>query len=186
MKSIKLFALAAVAAIVVACGGGNPMVGSWAVETMTMNGQNMETMLRERMMAGLTASTNPDSAKTPEAKDSLAKALEASITTALEEGNKKMKEMRVTFNEDMTYTMAGGPREEKGKWALSEDKKKITFTPDGGGAAYDMAVEMMDGKMKISGGAEGMTTEMTLIPAAAADVANAVGNAMGGDSTAAH
>jgi len=185
MNSIKLFLLAAVAAVVVACGGGNPVVGSWAVESMTMNGQNMETMLRERMMAGLTAATNPDSAKTPEAKDSLAKALEASITAAIEEGNKKMKEMRVTFNEDMTYTMAGGPREEKGKWALSEDKKKLTITPEGAAAMEYEVAELTAASLKLKMTQGGHTQEFTMMPAAAADVVNAVGNAMA-DSTAAH
>jgi hypothetical protein len=177
MKTLKLSLLAAVAAIVVACGGGNPLVQSWKISALTVDGKPFADAMREAAMARMPN----DSTLTDSVKQAMMAAMEAELKATQE----RMMANTWTFNEDMTVTMVEGTETKKGKWNLSEDKKKLTITPDGGGNAMDFEVVALEaGQLKLKQTMEGSVMEFTMMPSAAADLVNAVSGAM--DSAAAH
>jgi len=163
MRTLAIVFALFVAVIATSCGGGNPIVGTWKVKSVNMNGQDMVAQMQTQMneqLAQLTADTTMP--------DSLKQIAIAKLNEQMEQAKASMMAMSFTFNADLTYSIAGGPNTETGKWELSEDKKKLKTTNAEGRVEEVEVVTMNETTLTLKRASDGQTMEMTFERGAAA------------------
>lgn len=163
MRTLAIVFALCVAVIATSCGGGNPLVGTWKVKTVMMNGQDMVAQMQTQMderLAQMTADTTMP--------DSLKQVMIAQMTEQMEKAKAQMTQVTFTFNADGTYSIAGGENAETGKWELSEDKKKLKTTNAEGRTEEVEVVTMNETTLTLKRAQDGQTMEMTFERGAAA------------------
>lgn len=70
-----------------------------------------------------------------------------------------------TFKNDGTYEYSEKNQKEKGKWALSDDGKKLTLSSEGGQTFDKEVKELTDDKLVIAGEEYSTPKELVMVPA---------------------